>query len=175
MSDGPTIRPAVVEDCDMLGLITVTASLSAFIGRVPERSLDLAWTPSDSASGWRRTLKGLPADDFFLVAEQDDQVIGFVWAGSSTRADQDEGEVKGLYVLPTVHRQGIGRQLLSEAVRQLRDRAMPSLLIGCIKENRSCGFYRHLGGIEAFRRPNTVDQFRTEEIFFLWTDTTPLI
>jgi GNAT superfamily N-acetyltransferase len=85
-----------------------------------------------------------------------------------------EGEIKGLYMLPTRHGQGIGRLLVAHAVDRLEQReAIKSLLIGCIRENPSCGFYRHLGGVEAFRRPNAVDNFQTEEIFFSWSDLSP--
>lgn len=64
---------------------------------------------------------------------------------------------------------------MTHAANRLRRRhAITSLLIGCIKENPSRGFYHHLGGIESFRRPGTVDNYQTEEIFFRWTDLAPL-
>lgn len=165
------VRPVSLDDTDALGLITVTASWGAFIGQIPEASLDLEWTPHASASGWRRTLEGLPPDEFMLVAEGDDGVVGFAWAGLSARHRRADGEVKGLYVLPSSQRRGIGRRLVGEVVRRLEHHGVSSLVIGCIAENPSCDFYRHLGGVEAFRRPNTVDRHQTEEIFFRWSDT----
>ena len=163
------IRPATTDDSDALGLITVSASLSAFVGHIPEESLDLGWRPENSAAGWRATPRDLSQDQFFLVAEIDRSVVGFVWAGLTDVGG--EGQIKGLYVLPTRHGQGIGRLLAAHAVDRLEQQeAIESLLVGCIRENPSCGFYRHLGGVEAFRRPNTVDDFRTEEIFFSWSD-----
>lgn len=167
------IRPATTEDSDALGLITVSASLRAFIGRLPEESLELGWRPQDSAAGWRATLEQLPVDQFVLVAEIDGRVVGFVWSGLTDAAG--EGQIKGLYVLPTLHGQGIGRGLLAYAVDRLEEHAtVTSLLIGCVRENPSCGFYRHLGGVEAFRRPATVDDFQTEEIVFSWSDLSAL-
>ncbi len=110
---------------------------------------------------------------FVLVAEIDGRVVGFVWCGLTDAAG--EGQIKGLYVLPTLHGQGIGRELLAHAVEGLEeDTAVTSLTIGCVKENPSCGFYRHLGGVEALRRPTTVDGYQTEEIFFSWPDLSPL-
>ena len=46
--------------------------------------------------------------------------------------------------------------------------SLDTILIGCVKENPSCGFYNHLGGVEVFRRPQQVDDYETEEIFFGW-------
>lgn len=174
MSDGCRIRAAELEDCDALGLVTVTASLGAFLGHIPEPRLDLTWTPADSAEGWRTTLGSLPAADLFLVVESGDLgVVGFVWAGPSSRRPS-EGEVRGLYVLPTQQGRGLGRLLLSDAVRHLRDRSFHSLLVGCVRENPSCDFYRHLGGVEVFTEPATVDRHETEEVFFAWPDMTLL-
>ncbi len=168
-----TIRTATTEDSDALGLITVSASLRAFLGQVPEERLDLGWRPEDSATGWRTSLENLSADQFMLVAEIDGRVGGFVWAGLTNLDGQ--GQILGLYVLPTLHGRGIGRRLVAAAVDRLETRAsITSLLIGCVKENPSCGFYRHLGGTEAFRRPTTVDDFHTEEIVFSWSDLAPL-
>lgn len=170
-----TIRAASIDDVDALGLITVTASLGTFIGQIPEEDLDLGWRPEDSATGWRATMSELPSSQFFLVADVGGQVAGFVWAGLSRTGPDDEGEINGLYVLPTRQRVGLGRLLVVHAVDRLRRcHAISSLLIGCIKENPSCGFYRHLGGIESFRRPNAVDNYQTEEVFFRWTDLAPL-
>ena len=167
------IRPATIEDSHALGLITVSATLRAFVGQLPEENLQLGWRPEDSAAGWRATVEELPQDQFVLVAVIDRRVVGFVWAGLTDVAGQ--GQIKGLYVLPTLHGQGIGRQLAGCAVDRLEQReAITSLLVGCVRENPSCGFYRHLGGVEAFRRPTTVDDFETEEIFFSWPDLSPL-
>lgn len=167
-----TFRTAKSDDCDALGSITVAASFGAFIGRVPEELLDLTWTPAQSAYGWRRSVAELHPNDLLDVADMHEHgVVGFVWAGPSARQVGGVGEIRGLYVLPSQQRRGIGRQLLAHAVVQLRARSMSSLLVGCIKENPSCDFYRHLGGVESFREPSAVDRYTTEEIFFSWGDS----
>ena len=47
------VRHATIEDCDMLGLVTVTSSLKTFLGNVPEEDFDFSWTPAVSAANWR--------------------------------------------------------------------------------------------------------------------------
>ena len=86
------IRPVVLTDCDALGLITVTASLAAFLGQVPEEDLDLSWTPTVSARNWRASLS-VPTKqgEFMSVAEVDDQdlwqsiALGVAAVGSDSR------------------------------------------------------------------------------------------
>ena len=78
--------------------------------------------------------------------------------------------MQALYVLPTWQGRGVGRTLLGHAMRLLRAGGKDSVEIGCIRENPNCDFYRHLGGVEIGRRPNRVDRFETEELFFGWRD-----
>lgn len=170
-----TIRTATINDADAFGLITVSASLSAFIGNIPEDQLDFCWQPQDSADRWRTTLAEQTPSEHFLVADRDSQIIGFSWATTQRNGSVNEGEVRGLYVLPTWQRRGIGRVLLAETAACLKRHGTSSVVIACIKENPSCGFYRHLGGVEAYRKPNTVDNYQTEEIFFRWSNISLLI
>ena len=169
------IRPAYLDDCDALGLITVTASHAAFIGAVPEKLLDFSWTPEVSAANWRAGFESfVDRGQLFCVLERDGEVIGFIWACPWADTSGYDASVRALYVLPTCHGQGLGRRLLSHAAAQLREVAS-SVEIGCVRENPSCGFYRHLGGVEIGSRPVTVDAFDTEEILFGWPDLTTLI
>ena len=64
--------------------------------------------------------------------------------------------------------------LLKHGVTRLRDAGLRSLEIGCLKENRSCGFYRHMGGVEIGRSQVRVDRYDTEEILFGWRNLSTL-
>ena len=170
------IREATIEDCDAIGLITVTASHSAFIGAVPEEFLDFSWTPEKSAAGWRTGFStNIDRGQSFQVAELGNRVIGFAWAKPWADSEGYDSSLQGLYVLPTCQRQGIGRSLLSRTAAELHSRKRRSLEIGCVKESPSCDFYRHLGGVEIGNRPVKVDLFETHEILFGWPDLSVLI
>jgi L-amino acid N-acyltransferase YncA len=170
------IRNATEDDCDAIGLITVSASHSAFIGAVPEELLDFAWTPEQSAANWRAGFTTfLDRGQSFQVAESNDRVIGFVWAKPWADTAGYDCCVQGLYVLPTCQRQGVGRRLLSHVAAELHKNNKQSLEIGCVKENPSCNFYRHLGGVEIGARPVKVDSYETSEILFGWPDLSILI
>ena len=171
-----SIRAGRVEDCDALGLVTVTASHSAFIGAIPEECIDFSWTPAVSAAGWRENFHDYTdREQLFDVVELDGRIRAFVWVKPWADMPGYDASVQGLYVLPTWQRRGIGLALLRHAVSELQRRGAQTLEIGCVRENPSCGFYRHLGGVEIGRRPIRVDAFETEEILFGWRDLSELI
>lgn len=165
------IRDARVEDCDQLGLITVAASLSAFIGSIPEALIDFSWAPAASAESWRSSFpQNTDRGQLFRVLEEDDGVIAFAWSAPWADTAGYDAAVRGLYVLPTAQGNGHGRRLISDAARLLRAQGAGSLEIGCVRENPSCGFYRRLGGVEIGSRPASVDRFDTVEVLFGWPD-----
>ncbi|MEJ2089495.1 MAG: GNAT family N-acetyltransferase [Gammaproteobacteria bacterium] len=169
------IRPAGIDDCDAVGLVTVTASHSVFIGVVPEEQLDLTWTPAVSAANWRQSFAGCKdRGQIFDLALEDERVVGYVWARPWADTPGYDSAVPGLYVLPTRQHLGIGRRLLSHAASAMGRTGAQSLEIGCIRENPSCGFYRHLGGREIGQRPASVDGWDTVEILFGWPDIATL-
>ena len=140
-----TIRAGSIDDADDMGFTIVSASHSTFLGHIPEEDLDLTWTPKQSADNWREYLSDeehLLGVDFF-VAEVDGTVIGFIMSGADTGRDDFEKSVGALYVRPSFQGKGIGRALLSTAAKACIDRGANTLLIGCIRENPSCGFYTH--------------------------------
>ena len=172
-----TIRTGSIDDADDMGLTIVSATFSTFLGHIPEEDLDLTWTPQQSADNWRTYLsdeeRSLGAD--FFVAESDGTVIGFVMSGADTGRADFEKSVGALYVRPSFQRMGIGSALLSTAAKASIDNGVNTFLIGCIRENPSCGFYTHLGGKEIYRVPRNVDRYQTEEIFFGFSDISRLI
>ena len=167
----------MTDEADDLGLTIVSASHSTFLVVIPEQDLDFTWTPQQSADRWRDYLLGderALGSDFF-VAEIDRTVVGFVVGGTETGREDYESRVGALYVRPTFHRRGIGRALISASAAALRNRGLNTLLIGCARENPSCGFYTRLGGIEVYRAPYNIDRFETEEIFFGYSDIEKLL
>ena len=172
-----TIRVGSIDDADDMGLTIVSASHSTFLGRIPEEDMDLTWTPKQSADNWRTYFsdKERPLGKDFFVAEINDTVIGFIMSGADTGRPDFEKSVGALYVRPSFQGTGIGRALLSTAAKTSIDEGANTFLIGCIRENPSCGFYTHLGGKEIYRVPRNVDRYQTEEIFFGYSDISRLV
>ena len=176
MAEDASIRDVQVQDCDRLGLITVSASHSAFVGSIPEENLDFSWTPEQSAKVWRESFaENTARGQAFRVLESRHRVVGFSWSAPWADTEGYDASVRGLYVLPTCQRKGFGRLLVSDAATILHREGARSVEIGCVRENPSCDFYRHLGGVEVGRRPVRVDAFQTEEILFGWPDIAVLL
>ena len=176
MSEVVSMRDAQVEDCDRIGLVTVSASHSVFIGSIPEECIDFSWTPEISANGWRESFaQNTDRGQAFRVSESHGRVIGFAWSAPWAEVEGYDACIRGLYVLPTRQRKGIGRSLLSDAAMILHRNGARSVEIGCVKENPSCDFYRYLGGVEIGSRPVKVDLLETREILFGWPDLSVLI
>lgn len=58
----------------------------------------------------------------------------------------DDLEIKRIYVLASLHRSGLGRRFLSEAVTHARSRQTSRLLLGVYKNNdRALAFYQRMG------------------------------
>lgn len=89
-----------------------------------------------------------------LVCESDGRLVGYCFGVSQT------GEVVVLALLPEWEAQGLGRQLLSIVVSQLRGLGHRRLFLGCSPNpsSRSYGFYRHLG----WQSTGTLDRFGDE-------------
>lgn len=89
--------------------------------------------------GWFLGEQLQEADAVVLVAEQDEQVIGYVWAGIeplSWKELRDEcGFVHDLLVEPGARGQGAGARLLEAAIAWLRARGMPRVMLWTAAQN----------------------------------------
>ena len=90
------------------------------------------------------------------------QLVGYCFG------DRPSGEVIVLAVLPEFEGKGIGTELLSKVVRDLRSAGHDRLFLGCSPnpKSRSFGFYRHLG----WRTTNSFDA-HGDEILELVNET----
>jgi ribosomal protein S18 acetylase RimI-like enzyme len=161
---------------------------------VPIRSArpsDLERIVSLHVSLWRATYRDLaPADAYrrldeaarrprcvealeggsILVATDGDGIIGFVQVGPPSEAVFDgRGEIKHLYVDAAWARRGVGRRLLTEGRRLLRERGYPRAALGVVVGNAAAiRFYEAAGGcvVGRYRDPGPI--WRSDNIVFAW-------
>jgi GNAT superfamily N-acetyltransferase len=117
------VRDAVESDADRLGRIKVAGWRAAYRGLLSDEALDrmdAEQLASDFSQGIVELRQHDSPDRFFLVAVQDDVVVGYVVAG---RYRWDElpgaGEVYALYVDPGRWGRGAGRALMAAAEARL--------------------------------------------------------
>jgi ribosomal protein S18 acetylase RimI-like enzyme len=146
------IREARLGDEAAMARVSVDSYRAAHHDHIPLESL-MRYTYEESERNWARTLRELSEADerqeFIYVAENDaGDIIGIAMGGpESSNQDLYKGAIYFLYLLPTYHRRGIGRQLTISVVERLVERGMDSLLIRVLKANTTARrFYEALGG-----------------------------
>jgi ribosomal protein S18 acetylase RimI-like enzyme len=136
-----TIRNARPGDAKAIATIHVRAWQTAYRGIVPwpylsELSID------QREQAWRQRLERGVAT--VLLAEESDQVLGWISAGTSRDVDAGAatGEVYALYVAPEHWRHGVGRQLWDESAKRLRDAGFTEATLWVLRDNsRARAFY----------------------------------
>jgi ribosomal protein S18 acetylase RimI-like enzyme len=81
-----------------------------------------------------------------LVAQEREQIQGFASALLiDAKTHGFESYLQTLYLLPEVQGRGIGRDLLRELARRLRERGITSMALRTLRLNRARTFYERLG------------------------------
>lgn len=81
---------------------------------------------------------------FWLVYEQDGEVVGYAYAGKwKARAAYRHSVELSVYVRPERHGLGIGKQLYAELLRRLRERDVRSV-VGGVAGNNAASIALHL-------------------------------
>ncbi|MFF2848972.1 GNAT family N-acetyltransferase [Streptomyces sp. NPDC058001] len=134
-------------DCEAVAAIRIGGWRTAYAELLPRTYLDALDVTEDAAR--RRTHlaqgNGRVAN---LVAERDGEVVG--WCAHGPGRDDDthaqDAEVYALYVRPDTFSTGVGRTLLTRAVRDRTADGHRRLLLWVLKENhRARRFYEAAG------------------------------
>jgi GNAT superfamily N-acetyltransferase len=146
------VRDAVEADADRLGRIKVAGWQAAYRGLLPDDALD-QMDPPRIAAGFAdgiAELRQLAAPDrVFLVATDDDVVVGYVVAGPY-RWDEipGAGEVYALYVDPDRWGSGAGRALMVAVEGRLQALGHPEAALWVLEANQvGRGFYEAVGWV----------------------------
>jgi ribosomal protein S18 acetylase RimI-like enzyme len=100
---------------------------------------------------WRSDLTVLPEQieqDFLLVAETPARIAGFV----GVSVEGPGAEIVHLWVLPEFMGRGIGRELMSHALRWCEQRAVGRLKV--VSDPNARGFYEALGAMAVGEEPS---------------------
>ncbi|WP_179204294.1 GNAT family N-acetyltransferase [Arthrobacter rhombi] len=141
-----TIRPASVEDAQNMANVHVRAWQWAYRGLIPDESLD-SLSVERRAHNWEGLIQdpNIPAP---YLAYKGTNAVGFVHAHTSRDGDAsgEIGEVTSIYLLPEYVGEGIGWQLWSTALDQLRKSHHTVVTVWVLDTNeRGRGFYERAG------------------------------
>jgi len=165
------IRHANLSDASAIARVHVASWQETYPGIVPDDFLKNLSVERRFAQ-WANSLSD-PGDEYHrtLIAELDDQIVGFVNYGYEHEADPIyRGELFAIYIMRSAHRQGIGRSLVNETVQGLLDLGVSSMLVWVLRENPACGFYERLGGVSLREKMIEIGGKELSEVAYGWRD-----
>jgi len=162
------IRQATVEHCRGLAKVQVDSYRTAYAGLFPRPYLE-HFAYEEQEQDWLELLTA-GTDDILLVAlSTQEQVLGYVLA----RAKPDiypgyDAEILALHVRQRFQQRGIGRALLSQAVKGLEARGCESVMLWTLKGNPVRAWFERLQGKVIGEKSRQVDDWDIVEIAYGW-------
>jgi len=147
------VRSATEADAPAIARVHWDSWVATYSGVFPQQSFD-AYPLAARERLWalEAGLNGVTSRrSQLVVALIDDAVAGFANVGpyrvqkADDPAAAEEGELRALYLDPTLQRRGIGRRLWAASAEWLRAAGFPALRLWCIAGNEAEAFYRAMG------------------------------
>ncbi len=170
MTEIAVIRPALTRDADGIARVHVETWQSAYAGLVPNDYL-ARMTVGRSSAQWHRAAAQATKGSDLVVAEIDEEIVGFVSFGPSRSKHLPySGEVFALYITVDWQGQGLGRRLLATAFEALANEKHRGAFVWVLAENPSRFFYQAMGGEPAGERMEKFAGVDLEERAYGWPD-----
>lgn len=139
------IRKMKKEDCGKIAHVVTIAWNETYKGIVPDWFLEELKTNEEART--EKAILKYEDDNTTLVLEVDGEIVGFsFYSESRDKEFSNCGEIYALYILNKCHGYGLGRKLVEEATKELKNMGFDKMIICCLKGNPSNEFYKHIGG-----------------------------
>ena len=124
-----------------------------------------------NALAWKEAYEGIINDDFLKLINREEEIkksierldysdcdrrflfkVDNEYVGvlrvRNTKYDKYSncGELGALYLLDSVKGKGYGKILFKKAIKELKDMGYSNMILGCLQDNPSNVFYKHMGG-----------------------------
>ena len=141
------IRKAIVSDAESIAKINVSSWQKTYRNIFPSDFLNSLSDEINLKNTIRRIRENIDKDNNYLVAEVNNEVVGFCKIGRSTKENYENyGEIMALYIKNEEVKKGIGKQLFMVANTLLKE-IYKNNIVSCIKENSANNFYKKMGCI----------------------------
>lgn len=139
------IRKATISDAEDIAKINISSWQKTYKSIFPKDFLDGLSDEESLKNTILRMQENIKNDNNYLVAELNNEVVGFCKIGKSTKENYETcGEIIALYVKNENVKKGIGKQLFIAANNLLKE-TYKNNIVSCIRENRSNDFYKKMG------------------------------
>lgn len=165
------IRQGQLEDAEAIAHIHVESWKSTYKDLIDKQDID-GISVENRITLWETVLKKAVNGQTVLVAtDENDQVIGFISGGKErTKEYGYDGEIYAVYLLDEYHRQGVGTNLLSHFVQQMKQSGYESLLVWVLIQNENKKFYERYGASPVQAEEITIGKGTYKEVAYGWSD-----
>jgi ribosomal protein S18 acetylase RimI-like enzyme len=164
------LRPALPRDADAIARVHVEVWQSTYAGLVPADYL-ARMSVARSSPQWHRAAAQAEKGNDLLVAEIDEEVVGFVSFGPTRNPEMlFTGEIYALYLAVDWQGQGLGRRLLTIALEALLKAGHRGAMVWVLAANPSRFFYEAMGGQRSGERQEAFAGTNLEEQAYGWPD-----
>jgi len=141
------IREAIPAAAEAIATVHVRSWQAAYRGQLPDESLN-ALTVDERLSQHRWALEHPRPDWRVWVADEARSIVGFAVTGPSEDADADAGtaEIYAIYLDPRAYGTGVGRQLFTHAIEDLRERGFGAATLWVLESNDQARRFYDLAG-----------------------------
>lgn len=85
--------------------------------------------------------------DFVLVADKNNEILGYACFETNYKDDKYDAELISLYIKPGHTGKGIGTNLFKETAKELLNQGRKNMIVWCFADNyKAIEFYKNLGG-----------------------------
>lgn len=142
----------IIEDMDINNVeyyarVNALAWMQSYKGIVNDDFLKLINTESEIQKNISNLKSSLRDDSKRFLLKYNNEYVG-VLRVRKTKYDKykEYGELGSLYLLDSVKGKGFGKILFNKAIEELKENGYIKMILGCIRENPSNEFYKHMGG-----------------------------
>jgi ribosomal protein S18 acetylase RimI-like enzyme len=169
------VLPAGPADAEALAHVHVTAWRETYRGLLPDAFL-ARMSEVRTSRRFRHELTRPGPHDVVLAALNPYGVFGYLAGGPSRHGVENEAEIATLYILRAAQGRGVGRRLLTDAVRALAAHGAQTLLVSVLADNAPArSFYERLGGKADPPVQRAGPGGMVSEVDYRWTDLGRLI
>lgn len=174
-SSGFSIRDAVPADAAELAEVHVACWRETYAGLIPQRVLAMLDVDARRHM-WRRSIRR-GRESTFICTDPGNAIVGFGCSGPVRDVPKSyDGEILAIYLLERAQGLGLGRELMRRLAEALIADGRRSAALRVVRDSdKACGFYRHMGGIEAGAHLHQVDDFKMVTTVIGWDDVSVLL
>ena len=136
-----------IENIEYYARVNALAWKQSYEGIVNDDFLELINTELEIQKTITYLKEGLNDNSRRFLIKYNDEYVGLIRVRKTKYDKYSEcGELGALYLLDSVKGKGLGKMLFNKAINELKNMNYNKMILGCLSENPSNEFYKHMGG-----------------------------